>query len=301
MIKEIDKPSRASERFGTVMEYIPRAMADEIREIARSVDRLEERLSEVRVRADGLSTLTVGGACYPLFYRASRADVDRMMGALTGGEVYAHRDTISRGFISVRGIRVGISGFARYNECGSVGVGEISSLVFRLGGAVCDFAERLYSDWCELGMPGLLLASPPMGGKTTALRALAGYIGSGREPGRVVIVDERCEFDPAEYRNATVDILRGYRRAEGIEMAYRTMAAEVIIVDEIANIGEAEALLAAHGAGVCLIASAHADKIESIYDRVCLAPLLDAGVFGAAALIAREGRAYGYELSEVKR
>lgn len=301
MIKEIDKPSRAAERFATVMEYVPRAVADEIREIARSVDRLEERLSEVRIRADGLSTLTVGGVCYPLFYRVSRTEVERMMELLTGGEVYAHRDTISRGFISVRGIRVGLSGFARYDELGNAGVGEISSLVFRLGGAACDFAAALYSEWCELGMPGLLLASPPMGGKTTALRALAGYIGSGRAARRTVIVDERCEFDPAEYRHATVDVLRGYRRAAGIEMAYRTMAAEVIIVDEIANLGEAEALLAAHGAGVCLIASAHADKFESIYERVCLGPLFAAGVFGAAALIWREGRAYGYELSEVKR
>ena len=298
MIKEIKGAARSRERFAAALGYLPRGAVAEIEEIARSVDGLAERTSEIRIRADGLSALTVGGVGYPLFYRASRSELSDMLYLLTGGAAYAHRDTMARGFISVGGIRVGISGLARYDG-ESVGIGEISSLVFRLGGAECNFAEDLYRELCSLGMPSLLVVSPPMGGKTTALRALAGYIGRGREQLRTVVVDERCEFDPGEYRSAAVDILRGYRRCEGIEQAYRTMAAEVIIVDEIANRAEAEALLAANGAGVRLIASAHAADLDGARSRLCLEDLWRAGVFGAVAVIRREGREWGYELTEV--
>lgn len=298
MIKE-KNCSRSYEKYSAALGYLSRGMRSEILEIARSVDGIEDRISEIRVRADGPSTVTVGRVVYPLFYRASFAELGDILLALAGGALYAHKDSIARGYITADGIRVGVSGHARYDG-ESVGIGEISSLVFRLGGAVCDFGERLYDGWCGIGRPNLLVASPPMGGKTTALRALAGYIGSGRDARRVVIVDERCEFDASEYRNAYVDILRGYRRADGIEQAYRTMAAEIIMIDEIATVAEAEALLAAHGAGVGLVASVHAPDIECICKRTCLEPLISAGVFGAAAVIKREGRVYGFELMEME-
>lgn len=299
MIKEKMR-SRSSEKYAAALGYLPRGMREEICEIARSVDGIEDRISEIRVRADGPSTITVGAVGYPLFYRASHGEVADMLLSLSGGALYAHKDTLARGYISASGMRVGVSGHARYDGA-SVGIGEISSLVFRIGGAVCDFAERLCSELRMRGYPSLIVASPPMGGKTTALRALAAYIGSGRGAKRVVVVDERCEFDAAEYRTAFVDILRGYRRSEGIEQAYRTMAAEVIMIDEIATVSEAEALLAAHGAGALLIASVHAACPEDVYSRVCLEPLLSAGAFGAVAVIKREGRVYNYELSEIAR
>lgn len=299
MIKERNGAA-AAQKYEWVMGVLPRGAAEEIREISRSVEDLPHRISEIRLRADGLSSISVGGVGYPLFYRVLSSEVVEVLLSLTDGEVYAHRDTMARGYVSVRGCRIGISGFARYDG-GSVGVGEICSLVFRLGGSACEFGDSLAERWRAMGEPNLILASPPMGGKTTALRALAGRIGSGREAKRTVVVDERCEFDPAEYRRSSVDVLRGYRRAEGIEQAYRTMAAQVIIIDEIATEAEAEALLGAYGAGVGLIASVHAADHDSIRERACLAPLLDAGAFGAAAVIRREGRAWVYDMREMER
>ena len=297
MIKEF-AASGAVARYFEILGHLPRALADEIREISRSVGSFTERLSEIRVRADGLSTLTVGGVGYPLFYRVSRAEMSELLYSLTDGAAYAHKDTMSRGFISISGVRVGVSGAARYDG-DEVGIGEISALVFRLGGASCDFAGELYGEWFALGMPNMLVASPPMGGKTTALRALAKYIGSGRGALRVAVVDERCEFDRSEYRDVTVDVLSGYRRSQGIEQAYRTMAAEVIIVDEIATASESEALLASHGAGVRLIASVHASSFSEVRERACLSPLLEVGVFGVCAVIRHEGLRYTYELGSM--
>ena len=303
MIKEreriiSDVGERAAERYLRMLGYLPRGMCSEIREIERSVSDMARAISELRVRADGLSSLILNGVSYPLLYRVSRTDMAEIVELLTGGAAYAHKDTLERGYVVASGIRVGVSALARYDG-ERVGIGEISSLVFRLGSAVCDYAEELYSEWRMRGMPNLLVAAPPMGGKTTALRAFAGRIGRGRDALGVVVVDERCEFDPRDYTDASVDILRGYRRAGGIELAYRTMSAEVVVVDEIACVADAEALLMAHGAGVRLISSVHAGGVSDILHRECLSPLIKSGVFGMAALIERRGSMYGYRSLEV--
>ena len=299
MIKELTRSVGHGERFARVLGALPRGMAREIEEIARSVPDIEGALAEVRVRRDGQSSLFMHGSSYPLFYRVGGSEMDEMLSRLTGGAAYAHKDTVSRGYIIYEGIRVGVSGLARYDG-DKVGVAKIDSLVFRLGGGECSFGEELWRSWHRIGMPNMLLAAPPVGGKTTALRALAKYIGSGRDSLHVVVVDERCEFDPADYRDADVDILRGYRRSSGIELAFRTMSAEVIIADEIATRGEADALFAAWGAGVRLISSIHAASLSDLYLRDCIAPLLGAGVFGAAAVITHSGKRFSYRLEEIK-
>lgn len=298
MIKERQERISKTSRFQTALTYLPRGVALEISEIGRSVRNIDSGISEIRLRADGISSIIVHGVGYPLFYRVSFGELEDTLSRLSGGAVYAHRESVSRGYIVVSGMRVGVSGVARYDG-DSMGVGEVSSLVFRVGGAECGFAEELYRAWRGRGMPNMLVIAPPLGGKTTALRSLVGYIGRGRSQVRVVAVDERCEFDPNDYGDSGVDILRGYRRAVGIEVAYRTMSAEVIVTDEVADISEAEALLSAHGAGVRLICSAHASSRADIFKRKCLAPLLDAGVFGCVAVLSCSHGRYGFELSEM--
>lgn len=296
MIKE-RVMSVKEEKFRRVVSCLPLGLCRELWEISRSVPGLCEDISELRLRAGGLSSITVGRAWYPLFYRVSQAEVAGIFSLLTEGAPYLHRETLARGYISAFGVRVGVSGEARGGG-GEVAVGEVVSLVFRLGGAVCGFASSLGAKWRELGCPNLLIAAPPLGGKTTALRALAKYIGTGRDAMRVVVADERCEFDTGEYKDATVDVLRGYRRAVGIELAYRTMAAEVIIADEIANKEEAEALLAADGAGVRLISSVHAGSAREVLSRECIGELISRGSFRWVAFISG-GAERTYEMREL--
>ncbi len=138
----------------------------------------------------------------------------------------------------------------------------------------------------------MLIYSPPGVGKTTALRALAGRIGSGRDARRVAVVDERCEFRPEDYAHAAVDILAGYKRALGIEIATRTMNPEVIMVDEIGGATEADAMLGMLHSGVPLIASAHASSLEEVKRKQNIARLVASGVFRTFAGLRREGSDY---------
>ena len=181
-----------------------------------------------------------------------------------------------------------------------VGVGDISSLVFRIPSGECSFAARLYGEWLLIG-GGMLICSRAGEGKTTAIRALARLIGSGERPRRVVVVDERCELDVTEYRDAHVDILRGYRRATGVEIAIRTMSAEVLMVDEISSYDDSRAMLSAIGAGVIVIATAHAQSLADALKRGYIRELVDGGLFDAACFISRRGDSFSYRLERIER
>ena len=299
MLREFDNKSP---RLAYALGFLPPPLLREIMEVARSVDDFVGGISEVRVRRYGSSSLVIRGSVYPLFRSVSEIEMRELVERLTSGALYLFRESIGEGYISVgRGVRVGVAGVARYEEGRLVGVDDISSLVFRIPRRECDFGDRLYREWVRSGARNMLVASPPMGGKTTALRSLARYIGTGEDRRRVVVVDERCEFDPEDYTGADVDLLRGYKRERGIELAVRTMSAEVIITDEVATLSEAEALLLAAGTGVSVISGVHLDGIDRLGERACLSPLVG-GFPILAQLYMREGRLdFDFHATEVAR
>ena len=137
----------------------------------------------------------------------------------------------------------------------------------------------------------MLIFSPPGVGKTTALRSLAYSLGGGVRPMRVAIVDERFEFCEDDYIGRQVDILKGYKRSEGVEIAVRTLSPEVIFVDEI-GIEESRALLGAVRCGVPIVATAHASSIEEVLNKPSLSSLFDCSTFGLLVGISKEGGSY---------
>ena len=244
-------------------------------------------LSEIRLRAGGRSSLVLSGENVPLCYAVTREELSEILASLSGGSLYAYRDTIREGYIPMEGGgRVGICGHARYDGDKCIGISEISSLAIRIPHSARLFAEKIAELFLQRG-GGVLIYSPPSGGKTTALRSLAGLLGSGSAAMRVVVVDERCEFNFSDYSSAQVDILRGYRKGDGVEIALRTMAPEVIIIDEIGSEREAEALLASARCGVSLIASAHAGSISDVLARPPLMRLVKCGIFRSFFRIGR--------------
>lgn len=282
---------RLLERYRSMRSCFPTRLRAELDEIERSVFEMLRGVSEVRIRRCGRASIIISGVEYPLFYRASNEEMDAIIERITGGAMYAHRDTVSSGYISYSGMRIGASGVARYNG-EDIGVGEINSLVFRVGYAECNFADELYVDWQRSGGGNYLIAAPPSGGKTTALRALAALIGGGKGGMRVALIDERGEFSREDYTDCSVDVLSRYKRAVGVELAYRTMNAEVIMVDEIATKEDARALISAHGVGCSLIATVHAAGVAELRGRECLSALMGS-VFSRGALIRREDGVYG--------
>lgn len=258
-------------------------------------------ISEIRLRSFGGSFVVVGQKRIPLVARLAPAELEEILARLCRDSLYAYRDSISRGYVAMDyGVRVGIAGMARYDGGKIVGVSHPSSLVFRIPTGRCDFGEKLYYGWLNMGMPNLIVISPPGVGKTTALRSLVGYVGSGSEGLRVVVVDERCEFVSEDYRGCAVDILRGYRRKEGIDIALRTLSPQLLAVDEVGSREECEALVYAVNAGVKVIASSHGEGLCSLECRPEISKLIKDGGFSAIAEVTESKGRRDVALTELR-
>ena len=274
------------------IELLPRAIGDEILRLASGRRGGIEDIREIMIRRGGLCELVIGEERVRLFHSVDNAESETLVSRLVDGALYAHRDSIASGYISIgHGIRVGICGSAAYDSDRLVGISDMRSLLFRIPTDHCDFADELYEVYsCGIGQ-GMLIYSPPGVGKTTALRSLAAMVGSGRDPLRVAVVDERCEFPEENYTDCRVDILRGYKRREGVEIATRTLSPDLIMIDEI-GAEDADPLMGVVRCGIPLVATAHAASIEEIMLRPALRRLISSGVFGIFVGIFRSGGKY---------
>lgn len=277
--------------FSVVMSFMPDSVRLEI-------ERLGVRPDEIRLRAYGVCAVVARGRNLALSARVCQEDMRRILKSVCDMAVYAHRDDICRGYVAIAGGgRVGVVGHAKYEGGRLCGISDVISLIFRIPSGECSFGPSLYREW-QKKRSGMLICSPAGCGKTTAIRYLAGKIGGGESPMRVAVVDERCEFDLSSYSGAMVDVLRGYRRAVGVEIAIRTISAEVLIVDEIGTREDSDALLGAVGAGVTVIATAHGRGAEEARKRECIKTLCDAGLFDTYAVISRENGQFFLNVSD---
>ena len=280
----------------TVVENLPRAIAREIEQIGRSRRDFPHGLCEVRLRREGRCSILFSGECVPLISGVSEGELEDILMRITDGSLYSCRDTLAEGYVPMRGgVRVGVCGRARYDGGQMVGVSGVTSLVFRLPFSDCGFAEEL----CELfrgARSGLLIYAPPGGGKTTALREMARILSSGADARRVAIVDERLEFFPEDYVGCEVDLLRGYRRRAGVEIAVRTLSPEIVMIDEI-GADEAEGLSEVARCGIPMIATAHASGIDELLCKRGIGGLIKNGAFDLFAGIVKRDGNFGFVAS----
>ncbi len=273
---------RVLEKVMRAVSYLPTRLRDEILRLSESRAGGASEIREIRVRRGGRSVLQIGMETVPLFTVCEEEEMSYILEALCGGSLYAYRSTVNNGYISVPGgIRVGLCGLVRYDEGGAMGVSDISTFVFRIPGHSCAFSDELERIYRSGVGGGMLIYSPPGVGKTTALRSLAASLGTGRNALRVAVVDERLEFSSEDYSDCYVDVLQGYKKSNGIEIASRTLSPEVIIVDEIGR-EESDEICAAVKCGIPIVATAHAGELSELLSKWSLSPLFDQKVFGVA-------------------
>ncbi len=279
-----------------LISLMPGGVRAELRRISESYSMFYDKLSEIHLRCGARSSIVLNGKNVPIETRVSRGDMDAMIKDFSHGSLYAYRDSMLDGYIMLPdGIRVGICGRARYEGGRLLGVGEVLGVSVRIPHILPGVEEVAYREFCSCG-GGMLIYSPPGVGKTTLLRALSRRLSSGRGARRVVIIDERDEFSfGGFFADSMVDILIGYPKGEGVEVALRTLSPEIIVTDEIGDTGEATALLRTVNAGVPVIASAHAASFGEAMRKRSVKLLSDAGVFVSAVGIFRgDGNIYSY-------
>lgn len=279
--------------------------------VKSALDRLDEKtlesINELRLRSDGICTLTIGadncvltnsgitkdtvnGIC------VSPEEMDSFIFRLCKGSVYSYEPTLRDGYISRFGIRVGISGV--YSPSAG-NFTKIKSANIRLPRHIPGCSADIIKYIKEHGFPnsrGILICSSPGVGKTTLLRDLAVNLSSCMAAYglskfyRVCVIDERSEiFMETVFSGCACDFITGMPKHKGMETATRVLSAEVMICDEIGSADESHEILHARSGGVMLIASVHANSLESALERPHIKMLLDEKVFGAVYTLERRG------------
>ena len=266
----------------------------------RLLEEIEARLApgllleEIRLRRNRRASLTVQGANLTLESVLDGAEMDALLPAFCEGSLYAHADTVCRGFVTLPGgIRIGICGRASTLDKTVGAVCEISSFAIRIPHAPPPLGEEI----CTLirSGAGVLLYSFPGTGKTTLLRAVAAQLSGGSSPIRVALVDTRGELCAGlSSPSLLLDVLSGYPRGLGISIAARTLSAQAILCDEIGDLEEAREICATHAAGVPLLASAHAADIRDLLARPGMRLLHETRCFGYYVGLSRREDAFDF-------
>ena len=251
------------------------------------------RAEELRLHVGRFATVTCNGKNHFTDVCLREDEINSILKRMCKDSLYAYTQHINEGYLSLPGgIRVGVCGNARLENGRVIGVSDVNGLMIRIPHPPRISADTLVQLLKEgQGLGGLLIYAPPGSGKTTLLRALAAEISHGSSGLRTVAVDTREELFPvlAGERNL-LDVLVGYPRAIGIEIAVRSMGAEIVICDEIGNEQDADAILMAANCGVPIIATAHASSVRQLLHRPAFARLHDAEVFYAYVGIQRDPR-----------
>lgn len=260
-----------------------------VEEIARTNCR---HIEEIRLRCDRAVSLTTDRGNVMLSTVIRRGEMDSLLCSVCDNSIYAHTSTIKNGYVTIDGgIRVGLCGKAAFDGDKMIGVHSVSSMNIRIPRRIRDVGDSVCDLYSKMGAErGILIYSPPGEGKTTLLRSVAAKLSSGRQPLRVAVIDTRGELSPTlDGEGLCLDILSGYPRGLGIEIATRTLNAQLIICDEIGDTKEADAIIAAQNCGVPFIASAHSSDVPSLLLRTGIRHLHRARVFGAYVGIKRMG------------
>jgi stage III sporulation protein AA len=102
-------------------------------------------------------------------------------------------------------------------------------------------------------------------------------------------VDERGELFPNGFEQGRrTDVLTGCSKAQGMDMALRTMGPNCIAVDEITQDTDCQALLRCGWCGVRIFATAHASNLVELKTRPVYKALVDSGLFENVLILRRD-------------
>lgn len=285
MPKEFDKAIQLlSDKIKRTLQFLP--------------NETKHKCEEIRIRAELPVCLTVEGRVLfvcknstvcdllpsnPLI--ATQGIVTESLALLCNHSIYLHENEIKQGFVSLKnGNRAGVCGV--FNADGMLV--SVSSINVRIARQIFGCAKGLLPFVKE----GLLILGPPGSGKTTMLRDLICQLSNGQNGryNRVAVIDSRGEISGGGVLELGVntDVIGTLNKAEGVQIALRTMFPNFIAFDEIGTINELISVKNCFNAGVGIITTAHCNTKQEILTRDITREIIKSKAIKNVALLSKK-------------
>lgn len=221
-----------------------------------------------------------------------REDLLESFRALCGYSVHTHQHELEQGYLSLPGgHRAGVCGTMALG--GGHGLRDVASINLRIARQIPGISLNLCRNLFADGLCGVLIVGAPSSGKTTFLRDMARTLADGMLGFyyKVAIVDERGELAAMSRGTAQndvglcADVLSGYGKALGIDMAVRTLSPQAVFCDEIGRADELDAVKMGLFSAVQFMTSAHCADREDFMRRPQIRGLIETGAFEKIVLL----------------
>lgn len=272
-------------------QQISVVLAGRVRNMIAEEDLDFEKLQEIRLRI-GKPVIVVYENKEQILpvkskekYVVTKEDIRETMDYISHYSLYAYEQEIRQGFITIEGgHRVGMMGKVILEGNRVKNLQYISSVNIRVAHEVIGCADKVMryitknQEMCHT-----LIVSPPRCGKTTLIRDIIRQVSDGNSYVRgctVGVVDERSELGGCyqgvaqNHLGMRTDVLDCCPKAEGMLMLIRSMAPQVLAVDEIGTAEDIHAVEYAMQCGCKMLASVHGLDMEEASEKPVLGELI---------------------------
>lgn len=263
------------------------------------------------VRGDVCEMVLADDDSWEKAYAVTMQDVVEMMNFISNYSLYAYKDEMRKGFITIEGgHRIGMAGVVALNGGEIIGLQPVTFLNIRVAHECVGCADEVASYICDgEHIYNTLFFSEPGMGKTTVLRDCIRALSNGTSDWngkKVCVVDERSELSachigvPQNDLGRRTDVLCGCEKSKGMQMLLRTMSPEVIAVDELGGEEDFLAVEQAAYSGCHVIGTIHAGEIHELREKAYLSKWLQCGVFQRYVGIRKENGVRRYEVFDAQ-
>ena len=262
------------DRLHDITTLMPEALASGL-EMLCEADRAS--ICELRLRAGRPYAVMLAGR--PVFFTdasvlsipgerclaPTQSDVAHTLARCSEYSLHKNAAKLNAGYITMRGgHRVGVC--ASFNAEGEADPAAVHSLNVRVAGEVIGCADELVRLTQSEGLSSVLIAGPPLSGKTTLLRDFARILSSAPFLHKVVAADERQELAAMNEGKSPMtlgcccDVIDGADKRTAFNIALRALSPELVVFDELGEREDRETIARACVRGVKLAASVHAES-----------------------------------------
>lgn len=260
----------------------------------------KNQITELRVRRDKPLVLMLGSfACFltdsgklmnhyaPSCVSVKNDDFDSVFSRVCAFSVHTHMSTLIDGYVTLEnGNRIGVAASAVIKNGEITAIKDVTSLNIRIAKNITDCSRGVLNALYINAFPSIIVAAPPGGGKTTFLRDFTRLLsgGFGGKYKKISVVDERSEIAAFDL-GVNTDIISGFSKKKGMEIAIRTLSPDMIVCDEIADDEEVDMIKSGFSSGVAFAVSVHVRNAQDLAQKSIMKKLLLTGEFDYAVLL----------------